>query len=346
MVAVGEHNKMQGVRVAVLGATGAVGTEMLKVLAERDFPLSELRLLASPEEAGMIIDYRGVPHTVMAAEADSFNDIDITLVAVSNQLSLLFTPEAVKRGSVVVDNSSAYRMDPEVPLIVPEVNPEDVDWHKGIIANPNCSTIIAMVALKPLHDFAHIERMIVSTYQAVSGAGAAGVIELEEQTQALLSGQTAEPRIFQHQIAFNLIPHIDYFEDNGYTHEEMKMLDEGRKILHHPELLVNCTCVRVPVMRSHSESITIETTAELTPAKARELLRAAPGIRVVDDPSSNQYPMPVDSADQDLIFVGRIRADISQENSLTLWCCGDQVRKGAATNAVQIAEIVAQKKMQ
>ena len=333
---------MTGVRVAVLGATGAVGTEMLNVLAERDFPISELKLLADPNDAGKKIVFKGKEYTVELATNDSFNDIDITLVAVGNDISLMFTPEAVKRGNVVVDNSSAYRMDPAVPLVVPEVNPQDVASNQGIIANPNCSTIIAMVAINALHKYAKINRMIVSTYQAVSGAGVAGVAELKNQARDILDGKPAVPGVFQHQIAFNLIPHIDYFEDNGFTHEEMKMVNEGRKILGHPELQVNCTCIRVPVFRSHSESITIETDKEITPEMARELLKNAPGVKLVDDPANNLYPMPIDSSDQDLVFVGRIRKDITKENSLTFWCCGDQVRKGAATNAVQIAEIVAQ----
>ena len=229
-------------------------------------------------------------------------------------------------------------MDPEVPLVVPECNPNDLKKNKGIIANPNCSTIIAMVPLKPLHDYAGLKRITAATYQAVSGAGIAGIGELQEQIRDVLDGKPVEPKVFQHQIAFNLIPHIDRFEDNGYTHEEMKMFREGRKILGLPELMVNCTCVRVPVLRSHSEAITIETERELTPEKARELLKDAPGVELFDDPSKNRYPMPLDTSDGDLIRVGRIRRDISAPNSLTFWCAGDQLRKGAALNAVQIAE--------
>lgn len=333
---------MQGIRLAVLGATGAVGSEMLKVLEERRFPVSDLKLLADPNDAGKVIHYAGKQYIVETATPESFENMQIALVAVNNDVSRCFSPEAVKRNSVVIDNSSAYRMDPEVPLVVPEVNPEAVRQHKGIIANPNCSTTIALVPLKPLHDFAGLKRVIASTYQAVSGAGIAGIGELAEQTMQVLEGKPISPHVFAHQIAFNLIPHIDYFEENGYTHEEMKMLQEGRKILGLPELKVSCTCVRVPVYRSHSEAITIETERELTPQKARELLSVAPGVRVVDDPAKLRYPMPVDSSDQDLIYVGRIRKDISAPNALTFWCCGDQVRKGAATNAVQIAELVTQ----
>ncbi len=328
------------VRLAILGATGAVGSEMLKILAERKFPLSGLRLLADANDAGQTIRYEGRDHVVEEARPDSFRDIDITLVAVGNPVSLLFSPEAVKRGSVVIDNSSAYRLDPGVPLVIPEVNPEDIGWHKGIIANPNCSTIIALVALKPLHDFAVIQRMVVSTYQAVSGAGRLGTAELETQARDYLDGKVVRPGVFRYQIAYNVIPHIDEFQENAYTKEEMKMLHESRKILHAPELLVSATCVRVPVFRSHSESIIIETKRKLGPGKARELLGKAPGLRVVDDPASFAYPMPLDSSDQDLIFAGRIREDISAGNSLALWVCGDQVRKGAATNAVQIAELL------
>ena len=331
---------MKGVKVAILGATGAVGMEMLKVLEERDFPVSDLKLLGF-SNAGRKVMFKGKEYTVETAANESFDGIDITLVAVGNDISLKFSPEAVKRGNVVVDNSSAYRLDPDVPLVVPEVNPQDVAKNKGIIANPNCSTIIAMVAVKPLHDYAHINRMIVSTYQAVSGAGVAGITKLEEQAKEVLEGKEITPGVFQHQIAFNLIPHIDVFQENGYTKEEMKMVNEGRKILGHPDLQVNCTCVRVPVFRSHSESITIETDKEITPEKARELLKNAPGIKLIDDPANNEYPMPIDSSDQDLVFVGRVRTDITKKNSLTFWCCGDQVRKGAATNAVQIAEVVA-----
>lgn len=330
---------MNGVRVAILGATGAVGMEMLKVLEERNFPISELKLLGSGS-AVKKITWKGKEYTVEKAVPDSFKDIDITLGASTNEVSLLLSPEAVKRGSIVIDNSSAYRMDPNVPLVIPEVNPEDVHWNKGIIANPNCSTIIALVALKPLHDYAKIKRMIVSTYQAVSGAGRMGGVELELESKQYLAGVEIKPEVFAYQIAYNLIPHIDKFQDDGSTKEELKILYESRKMLHNDELQACCTCVRVPVFRSHSESIVIETEKKLTADKARELLSNAPGVRLVDDPANNKYPMPLDTSDQDLVFAGRIREDKSAENSLALWICGDQVRKGAATNAVQIAELL------
>ena len=324
--------------VAVVGALGAVGQEMLRILDQRNFPASAIKAMDVPENAGKKTFCGTRELTVEATCADAFAGVDVAFFAVGDAVSRELAPIAASAGCVVVDNSSAWRMDPDVPLVVPECNPEALRTHKGIIANPNCSTIIAMVPLKPLHDYAGIQRIVASTYQAVSGAGAAGMTELTQQTRDVLDGKPAEPKIFQHQIAFNLIPHIDYFEENGYTHEEMKMFHEGRKILGVPELMVSCTCVRVPVYRSHSEAITIETARELTPEKARELLAAAPGVKLYDDPASRQYPMPLETSDGDLIWVGRIRRDISAPNSLTFWCAGDQVRKGAALNAVQIAE--------
>ncbi len=333
---------MKGVTVAILGATGAVGQEMLKVLAERSFPVAELRLLGD-RQAGKCLVWRGNEYTVEKTSADAFEGVDLTLVAAGSEVSLRYAPEAVKRGAIVIDNSSAYRLHPDVPLVVPEVNPEDVGHHHGIIANPNCSTIIAMVAIKPLHDHASVKRMVVSTYQAVSGAGQMGLVELETQTRQLLNGESISPTVFPYQIAYNLIPHIDDFASNGYSKEELKMLHEGRKILHAPDLRVSCTCVRVPVLRSHSEAITIGTDRPLPVELARELLGKAPGVRVVDDPSKRQYPMPIDSSDQDLVHVGRIREDLSCHNGLVLWVCGDQIRKGAATNAVQIAELLVNK---
>jgi len=332
-----------GVSLAILGATGAVGSEMLKILEERKFPVSELRLLADPDSVGTKILWRDKEYIVEEATFESFEGVDITLVAAGNDVSLYFTPEAVKRGSIVIDNSSAYRLDPNVPLIIPEVNPDDIQLHKGIIANPNCSTIIALVAVNSLHKYGNIKRMVVSTYQAVSGAGQLGVMELEKQSLQYLNHEDMDVNVFQHQIAFNLIPHIDEFENNGYTKEEMKMLTEGRKILHNQDLNISCTCVRVPVFRSHSESITIETETKITAEKALELLSKAPGVKVVDDKLNNQYPMPKDTSDQDIVFVGRVREDVSFENSISLWCCGDQVRKGAATNTVQIAELLLEK---
>lgn len=334
---------MSQARVAVFGATGAVGAEMLKILEERDFPVGELRLLAS--HGGRTAVWRGRELPVEPIGPDSFRDTDLALFAVDGDISRAWAPEAVRSGAVVIDNSSAFRMDDAVPLVVPEVNPEDIDGHQGIIANPNCSTIIALVALNPLHRAAGIRRLVASTYQAVSGAGKAGLEELLAQTRAWAKGEEPKVSAFPYPIAFNLIPHIDAFKEGGYTKEELKMRDESRKILHAPDLRVSCTCVRVPVLRSHSEALTIETDRPLGPEEARELLRNAPGVEVVDDPASKRYPMPLDASDQDLIHVGRIRADESAEgNGLVLWVCGDQIRKGAATNAVQIAEAVWRKK--
>ena len=331
---------MKKYNIAVLGATGAVGREMLKVLEERNFPVNNLRPLASKKSAGEEIEFCGKKYTVEEATESSFENIDIMLCAVGNSISKALSPAAVKAGAVVIDNSSAFRLDDDVPLIVPEVNPEDVKKHHGIIANPNCSTIIAMAAVNELNKYSKIKRMIVSTYQAVSGAGVGGIRELNSQVDSIAKGEPVEVKTFQYQIAYNLIPQIGDFDDLGYSQEEMKMQNEGRKIFHNPDLKVNCTCIRVPVYRSHSESITIETEEVITPEKARELLSKAAGVKLVDDPGNKKYPMPLDTSDQDLVFVGRIRPDISCDKGLVLWCCGDQVRKGAATNAVQIAEVL------
>ncbi len=325
--------------VAVVGAMGAVGQEMLKTLERRNFPVKDLKPLDVAENVGKEIMFCGRAVKIEESRESAFEGVDIALFAVADAVSKKLAPAAVEAGCIVIDNSSAWRLAEGVPLVVPEVNPEALQNHNGIIANPNCSTIIAMVPIKPLHDYAGVKRIIASTYQAVSGAGAAGLSELALQARQVLGGEPISPKAFAHQIAFNLIPHIDYFEDNAYSHEEMKMVKEGRKILGSPELMVNCTCVRVPVFRSHSESITIETERPITPDQARELLAKAPGIKVVDDPLHNIYPMPKDTSEQDLVYVGRIREDISStRNGLTFWCCGDQIRKGAAVNAVQIAE--------
>lgn len=331
---------MKKYNVAILGATGAVGQEMLKVLGERNFPYNELKLLASERSAGTEVEFQGKTYMIEEATENSFENIQVVLCAAENNISEALSPAAVKAGAVVVDNSSAFRLFDDVPLVVPEVNGEDVKKHKGIIANPNCSTIIALTALNELNKYSKINRMIVSTYQAVSGAGVNGIKELDQQIKDISEGKTAEIKTFQHQIAYNLIPQIGGFDDMGYSSEEMKLQNEGRKIFHNPDLKVNCTCVRVPVYRSHSESITIETEKEITVEKAKELLSKADGIKLVDDLDNKKYPMPLDTTNQDLIFVGRIRKDISADNSLVLWCCGDQVRKGAATNAVQIAEVL------
>lgn len=336
---------MKRYNVAILGATGAVGQEMLKVLGERNFPYNELRLLASKRSAGEEVEFQGKKYVIEEATENSFENIDVVLCAAENYISEALSPAAVKAGAVVIDNSSAFRMKEDVPLIVPEVNAEDVKNHNGIIANPNCSTIIALTALNELNKYAKINRMVVSTFQAVSGAGVNGIIELDQQIKNISDGNPIEIKTFQHQIAYNVIPQIGDFDEMGYSQEEMKMQNEGRKILHNPDLKVNCTCVRVPVYRSHSESITIDTEKELSPEKAKELLAKSEGVKLVDDPANKEYPMPLDTSDQDLIYVGRVRKDISKDNSLVLWCCGDQVRKGAATNAVQIAEVLAKENL-
>ncbi len=333
---------MKKFNVAILGATGAVGQEMLKILVERNFPYNELHLLASARSAGKVIKVKDQEFVVEEASVDSFKGIDIVLGAAENDIAEKFLPKAVEEGAVVVDNSSAFRLDPNVPLVIPEVNPQDVAKHKGIIANPNCATIIALVALQPLNAYAKAKKMVVSTYQAVSGAGVGGIRELDEQIDAIKNGDEIKVNTFQYQIAYNLIPQIGGFDENGYSSEEMKMQNEGRKILANPDLCVNCTCVRVPIYRSHSESIMVEFENEISVEKARELLANADGVKLVDDPNNKVYPMPLDTSDQDLVYVGRIRKDLSgHNNALSFFCCGDQVRKGAATNAVQIAELVA-----
>ncbi|MDR0653092.1 MAG: aspartate-semialdehyde dehydrogenase [Synergistaceae bacterium] len=330
-----------GANVAVFGATGVVGAEMIKILEERDFPVENLRLLAS--KGGRRTKWRDRDVPVEGIDASSFDGIDIAFFAVEGDVSKEWAPIAVRSGAVVIDNSSAFRMDPEVPLVVPEVNGDDAAWHKGIIANPNCSTIIALVPLAPLHRAAGISRLVASTYQAVSGAGKNGLEELEKQVMDYSQGNPLKVSAFPYQIAFNVIPHIDAFVEGDYTKEELKMRNESRKILHVPDLRVSCTCVRVPVLRSHSESLTIETERALSPDEARAILKNAPGVKVVDSPPDKTYPMPLFASDQDLIHVGRIRRDESLEegnSGLVLWVSGDQLRKGAATNAVQIAERV------
>lgn len=330
---------MAGYNVVVVGASGAVGHELLKIIDERKFPLAKLKLCATSRSAGKQISFRGETYTVEETTPDSFNGMDIALFA-GGSASLEFGPAAVERGCVIIDNSSNYRMDPNVPLVVPEVNPEDVKWHKGIIANPNCSTIIMVVALKPIHDAAGIKRVVVSTYQAVSGAGLEGIEELTAQTEAVLSGGEYPPSKFAHQIAFNLIPHIDVFQNMDYTKEEWKMVKETHKIMHDDSIGITATTVRVPVYRSHSESINIETHRKLTAGEAGKVLAASPGVVIIDSPADKQYPMPLFCSDKDEVFVGRIREDNSIEKGLNIWVVADQIRKGAATNAVQIAELL------
>lgn len=330
---------MKQVNVAVLGATGAVGREMIKVLEERNFPVKTLLPLASARSEGQTIFFRGEALTVREVTPAVFEGMDIVLGAAPNRLAKEYAPYITAAGAVFVDNSSAFRMEEDVPLIVPEINPQDVRNHHGIISNPNCSTIIALVAVNAVSKLSAIRTMTVSTYQAVSGAGAGGPLELAGEVEALVAGRTVEPAVFPYQIAYNLIPQIGDFCENGYTTEEMKMQNEGRKILHLPELLVGCTCVRVPVIRSHSISISLVTETPVSVSDARAAIASADGCRLVDDPAEKRYPMPLDTSGQDLVFVGRIRRDLVS-GGLSLWCCGDQVRKGAATNTVQIAELL------
>ena len=331
---------MKEMNVGVLGATGAVGQEMLKILAERDFPVGSVRPLASARSAGKTILFKGETVPIVEAKEDAFQGLDLVLGAAENDIAKRFAPHILDAGAVFVDNSSAFRLREDVPLIIPEINPEDAKWHKGIIANPNCTTIVTLVAVAPLAKASPIETMIASSYQAVSGAGVAGMRELTEEIEAGLKGEPYAPKAFAHQIAYNVIPQIGSEQYLGYTSEEMKMQNEGRKILHLPEMKVSCTCVRVPVLRSHSVSVVLRTKEKITVDRARALIAAAPGCRLVDDLPNHVYPMPLDTSDQDLIFVGRIREDLTSDNGLNLWCCGDQIRKGAATNAVQIAELL------
>ena len=326
--------------VGILGATGAVGQEMMKILLERKFPVGELRPIASARSAGSEIDFGGRKCTIVEASDDAFEGLDIVLGAAENDIAERFAPAIVKAGAVFVDNSSAFRLDPKVPLVIPEINPEDVKWHSGIISNPNCTTIVTLVAINALAKESPIETIIASSYQAVSGAGKNGIDELHDEVAALAAGKPVEPKVFQYQIAYNVIPQIGGEAFEGYTSEEMKMQNEGRKIMHLPELKVSCTCVRVPVVRSHSISVSLHFDRPVSVEEARAAIAAAPGCRLVDELAKKEYPMPLDTSDQDIVYVGRIRPDLTDENGLCLWCCGDQVRKGAATNAVQIAELL------
>ena len=326
--------------VAVLGATGAVGQEMMNILEERNFPVGKLIPLASARSAGKTLKFKGEDVTIQLACDEAFEGVDIVLGAAENDIAEKFAPAIVKAGAVFVDNSSAFRLCDDVPLIVPEVNAEDAKNHKGIISNPNCSTIITVTAVNALNSIAPIQAMVASTYQAESGAGAEGPKELMAEVEALREGKTYEPKVFSHQIAYNLIPQIGGEKFEGYTSEEMKMQNEGRKIMHLPELKVNCTCVRVPVIRSHSISATVIFDRPVSVEEAREVIAKAPGCKLVDDLGAKQYPMPLETSGQDIVYVGRIRKDLTNPNGIQLWCCGDQVRKGAATNAIQIAELL------
>ena len=327
---------MKKYRVGILGATGAVGREMLKILEEYDFPLAELRLLASKRSVGKTIEFKGENYFIEEATKTSFKGLDFVLGAASNEIAKAFSEDIVQSGAIFIDNSSAFRMKDTVPLVVPEINGEDVFSNQGIIANPNCSTIIALMAIQAIHKLSLIESMVVSTYQATSGAGAQGPIELRNQMEAICKNESIEPFVFQHQIVENVIPHIGSFLENGYTTEEMKMQNEGRKILHHPTLKVSCTCVRVPVVRSHSISIDLVTEKHLDLNVVKEAISKEKGCRLYDGPMENVYPMPIVTSNQDLVYVGRIRKSLIHENGISLWCSGDQIRKGAATNAVQI----------
>ena len=327
---------MKKYNIALLGATGAVGQEMLKVLEEYDIPVNKLLPLASARSAGGYVKFKGEDILIEEATFDSFAGMDFVLGAVENDMSKKFAPAIVKSGAVFIDNSSAFRLDPEVPLVVPEINGEDAFKNKGIISNPNCSSIITMMALGGIAKLSPIKSLVACTYQAVSGAGQNGLMELENQMSQIAKGEEPEVKVFPTQIALNVIPFIGSQLDNLYTDEEMKMQNEGRRILHAPDLTVSCSCVRVPVMRSHSIAVTVRTERKISVAEANEAIRNFPGCRLVEDYKGRNYPTPLDTSDQDLVWVGRVRDDLTSDNGLTLWCCGDQIRKGAASNAVQI----------
>jgi aspartate-semialdehyde dehydrogenase len=329
-----------GCNLAIAGVTGAVGQEFLKILEQRDFPFDSLKMLASSRSAGKKIEFKGKTYTVEEMTKDSFKGVDIALFSAGGARSKEFGPSAAAAGAVVVDNSSAFRMDAGTPLVIPEINPEKIAEHKGIIANPNCSTIIGIVPIWPLHKANPVKRMVVSTYQAASGAGQPAMDELAAQAQEILDGKEPTCNVFPYQIAFNAFCHNSALKANGYNEEEMKMVNETRKIFDCPEIAITCTCVRIPVMRAHCESINIEFTDPITPEQVRELLSTAPGVSLIDDRVNNRFPMPIDATGKDAIFVGRIRQDesIADNRGINLWVAGDQIRKGAALNAVQIAE--------
>lgn len=329
-----------GYVVAVVGATGAAGSTTLRILEERKFPVRELRCFASARSEGITLSFRGDSMRVARVGPEAFKGVEIAFFSAGSAQSREYAPLAVQAGAVVIDKSSAFRMDPAVPLVVPEINPHTVKGHSGIIASPNCTTVVTVMPLKPLHDVARLRRVVATSYQAVSGAGVRGVEELKRQTLAWARGEVLRAEYFPHQIAFNLIPHIDRFEENGYTGEELKLVNEIRKILELPDLRIAPTTVRVPVFTAHSVALNVETEEPVTPGRARELFADFPGLRVWDDPGQNRYPMPVVVEGEDDCFVGRIRADLSLANALNFWVTGDQLRKGAATNAVQIAELL------
>ena len=326
--------------VAIVGATGAVGIEMMRVLERRNYPTASLRLLASPRSAGKSLEFRGEKIMVEPLGEKSFEGVDIALFSAGGGISRDFAPVAVTSGAIVIDNSSAFRMDPKVPLVVPEINASDVATHSGILANPNCTTAISLMALYPLHQAFGLKRVIASSYQAVSGTGARAIEELRDQVEAIAAGKPVIKEVYPHQIAFNVLPHVDSFLEDGYTREEMKMQNEGRRIMHLPTFTASVTCVRVPVYRAHSVAVTAEFENPVSLAKAREVLDAAPGIIRQDDPSTATYPMPIECSGEDDCRVGRLRLDCSIPNALSFWICGDQLLKGAALNAVQIAELL------
>ena len=336
---------VESYRVAILGATGAVGTELMTLLEERNFPVSKLKLLASPRSAGQTLQFRGESLIVEAVSDRSFDGIDLVLASAGASISKAWAPKAIAAGAVVVDNSSAFRMDANVPLIVPEVNPQAAAQHQGIIANPNCTTILMAVAIYPLHLVQPIQRIVAATYQSASGAGARAMEEMKTQAQAILNGQKPVAEIFPYPLAFNLFPHNSKLNEQGYCEEEMKMVHETRKIFGVPDLQITPTCIRVPVMRAHSEAINLEFKQPFSVVQAREILSRAPGVRLVEDWSANYFPMPMDASGEDNVLVGRIRQDISHPCGLELWLCGDQIRKGAALNAIQIAELLVQKQL-
>ena len=334
---------MKSLNIAVLGATGAVGQEMLKILQEYQIPVKTLLPLGSARSAGKMISFNGKDIPIQEATDDSFAGMDFVLGAVEGDMSRRFAPAIKKSGAVYIDNSSAFRLDPDVPLVVPEINGADAFENHGIIANPNCCTIIALMAVAGIAKLSPIKNMIACTYQAVSGAGQAGLAELQEQMDAIAKGEKPVVKTFATQIALNVIPFIDAPYGNDYSKEEMKMQNEGRRIMHSPDLKVNCTCVRVPVMRSHSIAVTLRTESKVSVEDAKAAVAAYPGVKLVEDYEGRCYPTPLDTTDQDIVWVGRIRQDLTDENGLTLWCCGDQIRKGAASNAVQILKLLAEK---
>lgn len=330
------------VRVAILGATGAVGTELLSLLAERKFPLASLKLLASPRSQGQVVEFQGQKLTIEPVKEGCFDGVDIVLASAGGGISQTWLPKAVAAGAVAIDNSSSFRMDPQVPLVIPEINPQAAQNHQGIIANPNCSTILMNMAVYPLHQVQPIQRIVVATYQSASGAGARAMAEVQTQAQAILNGESVQPEIFPYPLAFNLFPHNSPLNEDGYCEEEVKMVKETRKIFGVPDLRITATCIRVPVLRAHSEAVNLEFASPFPVDQARELIAQAPGIKLVEDWGRNYFPMPLEASGKDEILVGRIRQDISHPCGLELWLSGDQIRKGAALNAVQIAELLVQ----